>query len=323
MKKTLLFSFVVFCLAIAGCSSSGTDDEDTGATVQMQVEMATDASLSVPPKSAVYDDDPTSDTNMGNDTLADATMDPTSYQVAFIKVELGTVPDATADDQELAENFTTGFTIYEQADVDDAELEDITSSATVSNQGNCTAGTYNAFRTQILFLQMTFDVDMGSGLTTYTFRDYTTDYSGGGDFGSAEISDGDIMVDIDETYHWIDGDTGGFVTSRPANPVQDPYFSGQYDPHATDPLYTQVGNVDVFQPVTVIDPAMEITDCGTGTYTVTASFNVSDTFFFDDCDGDGDFEPASDDAPGSPDCGGEIPFWNPGPPAISATYSGT
>ncbi|MEE8637656.1 MAG: hypothetical protein V3T21_01265 [Candidatus Margulisiibacteriota bacterium] len=175
-----------------------------------------------------------------------------------------------------------------------------TATTMATNPDYPEGGTYTVCRPTLAYLEMVLaasDVSF-EGLTK--FRLYTSTVVGDG------AEDGDVKVDDSGTWKWIDEDTGSLEATRPAHPVQDEWFYLDESPDPFAPLDTPMDPV--------VMPASP-----TGEYTATLTFDVSDTFFFDDVDGDGVFEPSTDDI--MTEVASGEPAWFPGPPVITMTVT--
>lgn len=127
---------------------------------------------------------------------------------------------------------------------------------------------------------------------------------------SLGTQDGDVQILDGGTWKWINDDDGQLVTTRPANPVQDEFWSKDVSENtdSTDP-FVWTGNL--ISVVTI--PASP-----SGIYIGTLSFNVADTFFFDDVNNDGNFDPGSGDQEAG--INGK-PLWWPEAPVITAAFT--
>jgi hypothetical protein len=159
------------------------------------------------------------------------------------------------------------------------------------------AGTYTHCRPTLGYLEMEFTASEVTfeGITRY--RIYTSTVG--------SVQDGDVMVDHNGTWKWVDGTNGNIVTSRPAMPVQDEWFSTAQSPDPFAPLDTPMNSI-------VIPASPE------GQYVGTISFDVTDTFFFDDVNNNGIFDPSTGDF--NDGIHGD-PAWFPGPPVITLTVT--
>lgn len=234
-------------------------------------------------------------TEVGNPNfLNDVIITPESYAVGLWKVELL-----------KGVNDTTPYTIQEFAATSEAPVHfPLTSTSTnmANNTDYPAAGTYTVFKPTIAYLEMQLPsakVDMPEDVTK--FRVYVSTVG--------DIPPGDILLYVDEAWKWLDTDTGEYSAARPDNPAQHKYFGEGDSP-------------DPFQPTDIEMDSVVIPDSPSGLYTATLSFDVSNTFFFDDLDKDGVFEPTTDDKGtdeqidqyGTPD-------WFPGAPSMSLSMS--
>jgi hypothetical protein len=230
-----------------------------------------------------------SSTEEGNTNYSNKFLTPESYAVGIWKFEL--LRGTTDSNPYVAAEFAP----LSSEPVHFAMSSTPTNLA--SNPDYPDAGTYDVCRPTLGYLEMEFATSEVSFGTITKFRLYTSTVG--------TIQDGDVLVDDGGTWKWLDSATGGLSASRPASPVQDEWFSTADSPDPFAPLDTPMNSL-------VIPASPE------GQYVGTISFDVTDTFFFDDVDDDGVFEPATDDVeqPGQ-----GAPSWFPGPPSITLTVT--
>jgi len=225
--------------------------------------------------------------NLGDPNYTDKLVTPGYYSVGLIKAEL-----LNADESQ-------SFTIIDKGSASNAEHFDLsdTPQAITTNTNYPAAGTYTKMRITLAYLQMKINTVIPPATTPspYEFRLYTSTVG--------DNQDGDLKIYIGGLWGWIDNDTGNFVSGRPKNPLQDPFFASDIT-ESPDPF---VITITFSSSVTI--PANP-----SGLYKFYLTFDITDTFFYDDVDNDGLFEPGfkGDDTNG---------VFYPGPPEITVTFS--
>ncbi len=242
-------------------------------------------------------------TSVGNSSYTDVYQSPTAFGVSTFKGSLLT----SATD-------TSPYVIFNKGGVDDAEYYNLggtTATTFGSNETIPDAGTYTHVKLGLVYMQMTFNMDLGStdnaGYTSHNTRLYCstiTDTSTAAD----QIQDGDVMFEVNGSWNWINLDNGTFSSTRPANPVQDSEFSTTA---SADPYYETIA----------LTSSVTIPANPTGTWTGTFTFDGTDMFFFDDVDNDGKFEPGVQAPNGDANMGSNVPLWWPEAPGVTCAFT--
>jgi len=229
----------------------------------------------------------------GGDATYDALLTPSGYSVGLQYVKLYLTTDAAG---------APSYTIFDTGDISNPQILDLVTgvTGTFGSNGNYPpAGTYDRDMVLISYLELTLPVDGVTG----TYRVYMSTV------GSNQ--QGEVKYNDSGTWKWIDSTDGSYDTVRAnATTALQMDLTGQPDPYVETFSFTSSFTV----------PANP-----TGRYTATITFDCSNTWFWDDNDADGAFEPAGDDwqTAGNPLDTTGFTFY-PGPPAqtVVITHAG-
>lgn len=307
------FSLLVFCLVLAACGGSSTTTTTTTATTGLRLVSAGDfessasASLSALVRTVTTEtcaDVPDLVGDQFDPALADgsdcdedggvvAHITPTSYSLAIKRASLFSDDADTADLDLVADTGTLG----------NSELIDFTPTASSDtvvtiDPADLTAGIYDGIEIEMYYFQMTFEI----GGVTRNVRIYMSDDDFDGEAatrsGLGPHHQGDItFIDDDGTTElgWIDftwSDT--LVSERGADQNgaglvddetgHDRGFFGDRDFWGND-LFVQGANQDIYLNQLRFDTSLTIDpETMTGLTTITATFSIADTFFYEDFD---------------------------------------
>lgn len=337
-----ILSCLLFSIALNGlsCSSSSSDNEEDEITTGLALQSAGDfddsasASFSeiLTNLTTAQCEDLTSPIAQDVPSLADgldcdaddglvAHITPTQYAIAFKRVSLVSDDadldpiDFLADTETLANSVVVDFT----------EGEALTTLATLAPE-DLVAGVYTGLEAEIYYFQMTFPV----GETTRNVRIYMSDDDFAAE-GSLGHHQGDITFIDDDGVElgWIDGTwSDSLATSRDAaqngaggtdaETGHDRGFFGDADFWNQAEL-VQGADEDIYIMTLDFTASLEIPDPDTITdlTTITATFSIADTFFYEDF--------APQDTGFFPDTGGEATAegsaWAPLPPTANLTVA--
>lgn len=287
---------VVFALVVGGCSGKGSGDvvgvPPTGGGVTLNAKAQNLVAFHNPVLAAIVRKVmATAETpNDGHPSSIHRLITPTVYRAALKSGRL----------QNAESNPTLTYDIFDNS-VTDPEVIDLTSNSQsvpiASNSSRPTVGTYTHMRSEIVYLEMEFRAaDSNVGRVRWYMS------STGANNGS-NPQQGDILVrdNADGVFKWINSGTGAYATARPAAPVD----LSPFPPGATA--------VDPFNDVLQLGSSFTV-NATSGTTTATMLFDVSNTFFFEDYNGNGRFVPGEVGGLGVEGTDGS---WWPGPPVIT------
>ncbi|MBI4208148.1 MAG: hypothetical protein HY538_00375 [Deltaproteobacteria bacterium] len=326
MKKLLFLGFIVF-LANCGSDSSNPDVTPTTTTQGLRFDSAGDfsSSASVPPsiqqiasalttgqcsdlEAPITQDDPILEDGLDcdeDDGLV-AHITPSHYSLALKRISL--VPE---DESGASIDFIADTGTLAQSEVIEFTTDDSSETIITLDPEDLTAGTYSGVEMEIYYFELTFLVaGVEQKVRIYMSDD---DFEAEGNLGHHQ---GDItFMDDDGTeLGWIDDTwtTAGLSTTRgkaqngaggtDAETDHDRGFFGDANLWDLEVLNQGVGQ-DIYLTTLEFDSPLEIPDISsfTNLITITATFSVADTFFYED------FEPQdTSDFPGFfPADGGE------------------
>lgn len=165
------------------------------------------------------------------------------------------------------------------------------------------AGTYETSSLTVAYVEMGLASAEVSIEGVSKFRVYlSTVISSEGITGT--VLQGDLLLYHGGAWKWFDKAADNYVLTRPASAASSSVFT---DPINPDPFVTTEIPMDSF----TIPSSPDVQ------YVGSLSFDVGNTFFFDDVDNDGVFELGTDDV----DDGNGEPEWHPGKPSIAFSVS--
>lgn len=301
MDMKIKYVFLGLMISILmGCGDSSTTTTTTGLNFTTTADFTASASESFSALKALTatcaeredptaEDDPTLADGVdcdGDDGIV-AHLTPSQYSLAFKRVTLKSSEGADGDIDLIADTGTLA-----QSEVIDFTSADASESVITIEPGDLTAGTYAGIEAELYYFQLTFPV---SG-TTQTVRFYMSD----DDFvseGSLGHHQGDItFINADGTEAgWVDSTwlTENLATTRSTEQngaggedEETGHFRGFFGNAAFWNAADQVqGNSqDIYLMTLDFDTPLEVPDPATitGLTTITATFSVADTFFFED-----------------------------------------
>ncbi len=317
-----LFLSVVLCAGCGGSSTSATPAATTGIALNTAADFSASAAASISKylaKSTTGVCADLADLTSDDPILADgldcdgdlgkvAHVTPTKYAIAFKRVELVNQDPALANIDLVANTVTLA-----NSEVVNFTTDDTSESVITIEPGDLTAGTYTGIETEMYYFQMTFPV---AGVTQ-NVRIYMSD-----DDFTAEAADrigvgphhqGDITFinDAGTEIGWVDdnwleanltitrGEAQNGAGGTDSETGHDRGFFGNATlwnaealvQGADQDIYLFTVNFDT--PLVIPDPAT-ITDLTT----VTVTFSVADTFYYEDCPAWGSQNGGNGDYPG-------------------------
>lgn len=295
------------CLSLLACSSSessGSSLVGTGLRLNSVADFDASASASLASlirlattgvcndlASPITQDDPmlADGLDCDDDDGIVAHITPTSYSLAFKRVTL--VPTDVVGDDAPAIDFIADTGTLANAEVVDFTSDDTSETVITIDPSDLTAGSYSAIETELYYFQMTFPV----GGVTRNVRIYMSD----DDFevqGNLGHHQGDI------TFINDDGEELGWVDSTWGDTLADTRGEDQNGAGGTDAETSHArgffGNAEFWDAADQVqgaaqdnylytvafDEPLEIPDPDTidDITTITTTFSVADTFFYED-----------------------------------------
>jgi len=323
----IIASISLLITACGGGSSSGTTDtptvnegENAAVTVTMEAEYGSDSvsdSRSMVPSVLTTCFDTTTDgagyvpgIDCDSDGGVVAYLDPSNFKVAIKRLAF-VMSDNTYVDL-----------IPDTGILSDSVVVDLANPVTL-DISEIPQGTYNSFYAELYYYEITMNIyGVEQQVRVYLSDD---DFASEGSLGNHQ---GDIkLMDSSDTFKfvhagsmWQDGllDTvrpsvmGGASTADPET-GHDRGLYGTDELWNTDPLFMQGADQDIF----IANETLSMTGITVGSEgtSVTITFDMNDTWFFEDFNANGDFEPCI----GLEACAGGAE-WTPVFPGINFTF---
>ncbi len=328
---------ITLCVSFLNCGGSTTTTTDTGLRLNVDGDFDTSASASFSAltrytttgtcddlDTPITQDDPilTDGLDCDADDGVVAHVTPSTYALAIKRATLLGSDENTTDFDLIADTGTLALSEV----VSFTEADSSTTMVTI-DPADLAAGTYSGVEVELYYFQMTFEI---AG-TDATVRIYMSDddFDAEGNLGHHQ---GDITMidDNGDELGWIDStwleanlsDTRGEAQNgaggTDAETDHDRGFFGNEDFWNQEEL-SQGAAADIFITELDFDTALEIPDPDTITTltTITATFSIADTFFYEDF--------APQDTGFFPDTGGEATSegsaWAPLAPTAVITVS--
>ena len=188
---------------------------------------------------------------------------------------------------------TGNFTIFDAGSPDHALRIELTNDPQeIDLQSHFPSGcecTYSKVAYQLAYVEYTIPIYFSGTASQHRIRLYTASYTDAEDLDHIAVSAGDVLIENDDAFHWVNAENGDYV-------LPDPTAAGQNKPALSLRVPPSRFPGDGYSGPFTSDFASEakIPKKPKGTFEVKLQVEIGEAFFFDDVDNNGRFDRSPD-----------------------------